>query len=88
MKTTCLGIGRLVGDGVLKGLLTDIMVKPDYQGKGIGTLIVKSIIEKIDNLVKECESFQIEASPTAGNRNFYINCGMKYKPKNQDGVYL
>ena len=22
------------------------------------------------------------------NREFYIKCGMKYKPENQDGVYV
>ena len=28
----CIGIGRVVGDNVLKGMLTDIMVKKDYHG--------------------------------------------------------
>lgn len=30
----------------------------------------------------------LEASPACGKREFYIKCGMKYKPENQDGVYL
>lgn len=84
----CLGIGRIVGDNVYKGMLTDVMVKKEYQKMGVGTLIVKSLIEKLEDFVSEGESFQLEASPTYGNRNFYINCGFKYKPENQDGVYL
>lgn len=32
--------------------------------------------------------FMLEASPTCGNRDFYVKCGLKYKPENQDGVYV
>ena len=82
------GIGRIVGDKCLKGMLTDIMVDPLYQGLGIGKLIVISLISKLDSMVGVGESFQLEASPTANNREFYIKCGLKYKPENQDGVYM
>ena len=27
-------------------------------------------------------------STIGGNRDFYVKCGMKYKPENQDGVYI
>lgn len=84
----CVGIGRIVGDSVLKGMITDVMVKKEYQGKGVGKLIVTSLISKLNEMVSVGESFQLEASPTASNRDFYIKCGLKYKPENQDGVYL
>ena len=87
-KDDCIGIGRIVGDNVLKGMLTDIMVKRAYQSKGVGKLIVTTLIKKLEDKVKVGESFQLEASPTASNRDFYIKCGLKYKPENQDGVYL
>lgn len=87
-KEKCIGIGRIVGDNALKGMLTDIMVLKEYQGQGIGKIIVTSLIKELNDLVKEGESFQLEASPTANNRDFYIKCGLKYKPENQDGVYL
>lgn len=84
----CIGVGRIVGDNVLKGMLTDIMVIKEYQKKGVGKMIVTSLISELDTMIKEGESFQLEASPTANNRDFYIKCGLKYKPENQDGVYL
>ena len=84
----CVGVGRIVGDSVLKGMLTDIMVMKKYQGKGIGKLIVTGLLNKLDEWIKEGEAFQLEANPTFGNREFYIKCGMKYKPQNQDGVYI
>ena len=84
----CVGIGRVVGDNALKGMLTDIMVSKKYQKQGIGKLIVTTLIDDIEKILEEGEQFQLEASPTEGNRDFYIKCGMKYKPENQDGVYL
>ena len=84
----CVGVGRIVGDGALKGMLTDIMVLREYQNKGVGKLIVTSLIKELDNMVCDGDCFQLEASPTASNRDFYIKCGLKYKPENQDGVYL
>lgn len=87
-KNKCIGVGRIVGDRVLKGMLTDIMVIKDYQNKGVGKIIVTSLINELEKTVKVGESFQLEASPTANNREFYIKCGLKYKPENQDGVYL
>ena len=84
----CIGVGRIVGDNALKGMLTDIMVLPEYQGKGIGKTIVTTLINQLNNMVEDGECFQLEASPTSNNREFYIKCGMKYKPENQDGVYL
>lgn len=87
-KNKCIGVGRIVGDKALKGMLTDIMVRKEYQNKGVGKLIVTSLISELNNQVKKGESFQLEASPTANNREFYIKCGLKYKPENQDGVYL
>lgn len=35
-----IGMGRLVGDGVMYWYLQEIIVMPEYQGKGIGTDIV------------------------------------------------
>ena len=84
----CIGIGRIVVDNVLKGMLTDIIVSKEYHGKGVGKLIVTTLIKELTDKLKDGELFQLEASPTNGNRDFYIKCGLKYKPENQDGVYL
>jgi len=81
-------IGRLVGDYSCKGVLSDILVHPDYQGKGFGKIVVTSLLEMVNDSLSEGDVFQIEATPTCGNRDFYIKCGFKYKPQNQDGVYI
>ncbi len=82
------GMGRLVGDFGCHGLLTDIVVHPDFQGQGIGTMIVMNIKDFATSYVSEGERFIIELCPTAGKRDFYLKCGFKYKPENMDGMYL
>ena len=76
-KDLCVGVGRCVTDNVNLFLICDVMVMKDYQGKGVGKLVVNKLISKLYNYVDEGESFQLEASPTADNREFYIKCGLK-----------
>lgn len=82
------GIGRVVGDFSIMCSLTDICVKPEYQGKGIGLKIVKKLKEMIESGVKLGEKMQIELTPTAGNEEFYKKAGFKYKPEVITGMYL
>ena len=85
---TIIACGRLVGDFSCKGVLSDILVNPEYQRRGFGKIIVGELLNIVSNSLKKGEKFQIEATPTSGNRDFYIKCGLKYKPENQDGVYI
>ena len=82
------GIGRVVGDYSVVCCLSDICVKPEYQGKGIGLKIVTKLKEMIEDGVKEREKMQIELTPTAGNEAFYQKAGFKYKPDKITGMYL
>lgn len=88
VNNTVVGMGRLVGDYSCKGLLSDIIVLPEYQGKGFGKIIVTTLLEMAKENLEIGDKFQVEAAPTAGNRDFYVKCGMKYKPENQEGVYV
>ena len=82
------GIGRVVGDYSIVCMLSDICVKPEYQGKGIGKKIVNKLRKLIEQGVKEGEKIQIELTPTAGNERFYQKCGFKYNPDKITGMYL
>jgi len=81
-------IGRVVGDFSTVCILSDICVKPEYQGRGIGLKIVNKLKEMIENNVKEGEKILIELTPTAGNEEFYKKAGFKYKPEVITGMYL
>ncbi|HWQ65931.1 MAG TPA: GNAT family N-acetyltransferase [Methanospirillum sp.] len=42
---TWVGMGRLISDGVSDAYLQDIVVLPEYRGKGVGTAIVTCLLE-------------------------------------------
>jgi len=48
------GFGRALTDGIYRGVLWDIVIDKNYQGKGFGTLIVKKLLssKKIKNTKK------------------------------------
>ena len=48
------GFGRALSDGVYRGVLWDIVIDQNYQGKGYGKMIVKNLLEskKIKNTKK------------------------------------
>ena len=82
------GIGRVVGDHSIVCILTDICVKPEFQGHGIGLRITNELKKLIEINVSEGEKMQIELTPTAGNEAFYEKAGFKYKPDKITGMYL
>lgn len=82
------GIGRVVGDYSIVCILTDICVKPEFQGHGIGLKITTELKRLIENDVAEGEKMQIELTPTAGNETFYEKAGFKYNPDKITGMYL
>ncbi len=83
-----IGFGRVVGDYSIVCMLTDICIKPEYQKKGIGLIIVNELKKLIEESVKAGEKMQIELTPTAGNEAFYQKAGFKYKPDVITGMYL
>ena len=82
------GIGRVVGDYSIVCVVTDICVKPEFQGHGIGLKITTELKRLIENNVTEGEKMQIELTPTAGNEAFYEKAGFKYNPDKITGMYL
>ena len=82
------GIGRVVGDYSIVCILTDICVKPEFQGNGIGLKITNELKRLIETNVIEGEKMQIELTPTAGNEAFYEKADFKYKPDKITDMYL
>ncbi len=57
-------LGRVISDGVYQAAIYDVAVLPEYQGKHVGSTIIKSIIKKIPYC-----NFILYASP--GKEKFY-----------------
>ena len=63
-KENLVGFGRAISDGEYQAAIYDVAVIPDFQGKGIGKMIIQTIVEKIPNC-----NFILYASP--GKETFY-----------------
>jgi ribosomal protein S18 acetylase RimI-like enzyme len=47
-KGEAVGMGRIVGDGEIFFYIQDIAVKPEYQGKGIGRMIMDALMAYLE----------------------------------------
>ena len=46
-QETLIGLGRALCDGEYQAVIYDVVVLPQYQGRGVGKLIMESIIDKL-----------------------------------------
>jgi len=70
-----IGFGRILEDGIMC-MFYDICIHPDYQGRGLGMLLVNHLIDKIkDKGFISIGLFVWEGNPTASE--FYHKCGFE-----------
>ena len=70
-----IGYGRLIGDTICFIYIHDIMVVPEYQAKGIGTLIMHKLLEKIEEIKKENPSLRVYLGASKDREGFYKKFG-------------
>lgn len=71
------GMGRLVGDGVMYWYLQEIIVLPEYQGKGIGTGIVNYLLEYIKKHTENETFTSVGLTAAEGKTSFYERFGFQ-----------
>ena len=69
------GMGRLVGDGAMYWYLQEIVVLPEYQGKGIGKSIVNRLLEHIKSAAVPGTIIDIGLTAVKGKEPFYEKFG-------------
>ena len=65
-----IGAGRGISDGALRAAIYDVVVLPEYQGRGIGSMIMKYLIERAN-----AEIIILFANP--GKEPFYGRIGFR-----------
>jgi ribosomal protein S18 acetylase RimI-like enzyme len=65
-----IGFGRAISDGAYQAAIYDCAVIPEFQGKGIGKLIVQSILQHVSHC-----NIILYASP--GKEGFYEKYGFR-----------
>ena len=66
--------------------MADVIVKPDYQGKGIGKHLVSECIGYVDSQLKDGWKIKIVIVSAKGKENFYEQFGFVTRPNDQDGA--
>lgn len=65
-----IGFGRAISDGVFQAAIYDVAVVPEHQAQGIGTIIVRTIMEKFPGC-----NFILYAA--VGKEGFYQKLGFR-----------
>ncbi|ASW42323.1 GNAT family N-acetyltransferase [Clostridium isatidis] len=75
-----IGMGRAISDKVRHGAIYDVAIDPNYQGKGLGKIIIETILKSLP----KC-NFILYASP--GKEGFYEKLGFR-KLKTGMGYFI
>jgi predicted N-acetyltransferase YhbS len=78
------GLGRIIGDRAISLLLTNVMVRPSHQRRGIGSLIVKALCSEVECL--PYKNVVLEAVPQSGSVLFYERLGFRASRNGPPGM--
>ncbi len=83
-KDKLIGLGRIVGDGAIYFYIQDIIVIPEYQGKGLGKVIMNELMRYLDDNAKHNSFIALMAAE--GVEKFYHKFGFKTRPSSKPGM--
>lgn len=78
------GMARAIGDG-LYYLIVDVVVHSNYQKKGIGKLLIQSIVKNIEERTEIGQKCSINLISMKGKEEFYNKCGFRTIPFDYTG---
>ncbi len=79
------GMGRLVGDGAVICYIQDLIVIPEYQGKGVGNMIIESLIDYVKEMQLPGTQIMLDLMCATGRENFYKKYGFIARPTDRLG---
>ncbi|MED9903877.1 MAG: GNAT family N-acetyltransferase [Lachnospiraceae bacterium] len=80
-----IGVTRLLFDFCTDAYITDVIVSPDYQGYGVGTMLVNDIINFIKANVSKDTKIACSIYANKGKEKFYKQFGFEELPNNKYG---
>ncbi len=78
-------MGRVIGDGVLYFYIQDLIVHPDYQKQGLGTLLMKHIDSYLNHHAPDKAFIGLMAAENV--QVFYEKIGYQVRPSSKPGMY-
>lgn len=74
------GMGRIVGDGAVICYVQDLIVAPDSQHKGIGSMILNALVQYVESLRIEESQMMLCLMCAKGRETFYEKHGFFARP--------
>lgn len=78
-----IGMARIIGDGALYFYIQDLIVLPEFQGKGVGTSMLKRILEYLNTKTNKGTFVGLIAAK--GSEEFFKKYGFIERPNSQFG---
>ncbi len=83
------GMARLVTDSGYMVLVSDVIVKPEYQGKHIGKKMINNLLDRVKDTLEDGEEMMIQLLAANGKVGFYEKFGFKVKKEvAEEGMYM
>lgn len=81
-----IGYGRIIGDKTIFLHIHDVMVRPEYQGVGIGTGIMNKILDKVNEYRSVNPAIRVYLGASKGKEGFYEKFGFVGRPNEKLGA--
>lgn len=75
-----IGMIRVLSDGSYANFITDVMVIPEYQGRGIGTQMMQRTMDFMKSTLLPGETIVLYLMSAIGREPFYKQFGFKTRP--------
>ena len=79
------GMGRLVGDGAVIVYVQDLVIRPEYQSMGIGSLLIEDLIAYAESLREPGTTLMLDLMCAKGRERFYSSHGFLARPTDRLG---
>ena len=80
-----IGMGRIVGDGAVICYIQDLIVLPEYHGRGVGSALIKHLKNYVQSLSAEGEEMMFALMCAKGREGFYEKHGFTARPTEKLG---
>lgn len=76
----CVGMIRVLSDGGYANFITDVIVIPEYQHKGIGTQLMRRTMDYMYSTLEKGEKIALYLMSATGREPFYRQFGFRDRP--------
>ena len=83
-----IGMGRVIGDGVIMCYIHDLIVMPEFQGRGIGKAIMENLIAYVKDNALPNTGITIGLLTARGLEKFYGKFGFFIRSSDDRGPYM